>query len=243
MTKVPNWVLVAGLLAAGCEAPVTGWGDYGDGGAYAQHVSSSSGSGGSTPDSGAATGGDAASTGSSSGSSSGAAGSSGGSSGSSSGAGSSSSSSGSSSGGATGGGDGGIVVTCTSGVTSHADEGSSMKPGDTCVTCHSSGNSEANPLTIGGTVYPTLHEPTDCDGVSVTGATVVITDANSKVQTLTVNSVGNFLSSTAVATPYTASVVYNGTTLSMITPQTSGDCNSCHTVTGANGAPGRIMLP
>jgi hypothetical protein len=25
--------------------------------------------------------------------------------------------------------------------------------------------------------------------------------------------------------------------------QTSGDCNSCHTVNGANGAPGRIMAP
>jgi predicted CXXCH cytochrome family protein len=25
--------------------------------------------------------------------------------------------------------------------------------------------------------------------------------------------------------------------------QTTGDCNSCHTQSGANGAPGRILLP
>jgi len=29
----------------------------------------------------------------------------------------------------------------------------------------------------------------------------------------------------------------------MTAPQTSGDCNGCHTQTGANGAPGRITLP
>jgi hypothetical protein len=98
-------------------------------------------------------------------------------------------------------------------------------------------------LTIGGTVYATAHDPNDCNGVNVSGATVVITDANKNVLTIAVDSVGNFLSSASVATPYTASVVYNGNSLSMLTPQTSGDCNSCHTPTGANGAPGRVMLP
>ena len=233
MTKLPNWVLVGGLVVAGCGAPAQTWGDFGDAGPYGQHNGGSS-SGSSATDSGTGGGGDGG--GSSGGSSS--SGSS--SSGSSSGGGSSS---GSSSGGATGGGDGGIVVVCTSGVTSHSNEGSSMSPGDTCVSCHSSSNGEASMLTIGGTVYPTAHEPTNCDGVSVTGATVVITDANNKVQTLTVNSVGNFQSSASVAAPYKASVVYNGATLSMLTAQTSGDCNSCHTVDGANGAPGRVMLP
>ena len=29
----------------------------------------------------------------------------------------------------------------------------------------------------------------------------------------------------------------------MVAAQTSGDCNSCHTLAGTNGAPGRIMLP
>jgi len=29
----------------------------------------------------------------------------------------------------------------------------------------------------------------------------------------------------------------------MLTPLMTGDCNSCHTETGTNNAPGRIMLP
>jgi hypothetical protein len=238
MTKLPNWVLVGGLVVAGCGAPVQTWGDFGDAGPYGQHNGGSS-SGSSATDSGTGGGSSGSSGGSSNSGNSNSS-----SSGSSSGGGSTSgSSSSSSSGAATGGGDGGIVVVCTSGVTSHSNEGSSMSPGDTCVSCHSSSNGEASTLTIGGTVYPTAHEPTNCDGVSVTGATVVIIDANNKVQTLTVNSVGNFQSSASVAAPYKASVVYNGVTLSMITAQTSGDCNSCHTVDGANGAPGRVMLP
>ena len=118
-----------------------------------------------------------------------------------------------------------------------------MKPGEACVSCHASSQGEAPMLTIGGTVYPTAHEPNDCQGVNVTGATVVITDTNGKVTSLSVDSVGNFQSSSAIATPYTATVSYGGNTLSMVTPQTSGDCNSCHDVTGENGAPGRIMLP
>jgi hypothetical protein len=117
-----------------------------------------------------------------------------------------------------------------------------MTPGDTCVSCHA--KNPGTPLfTLGGTVYPSAHEPNHCNGVNVSGATVVITDANKKVLTLPVNSVGNFSSTAAVATPFTASVSYAGNTLAMLTPQTSGDCNACHTATGTNGAPGRIMLP
>jgi predicted CXXCH cytochrome family protein len=29
----------------------------------------------------------------------------------------------------------------------------------------------------------------------------------------------------------------------MVGKVTSGDCNSCHTTAGANGAPGRILVP
>jgi len=222
MTKLPNWVLVMGLVVAGCEAPAQSWGDFANEEAGPGPVGSSEAS--SATEAGREGGMDGPSGAASSSSSSG----SGGSSGSS----------------VDGGGtDVGFAVVCTSGVTSHADEGASMKPGDTCVTCHSSSNSEGGKLTIGGTVYPTEHEPTDCDGVNVNGATVVITDANGKVVTLAVNSVGNFDTSTAIATPYTASVTYDGQMLSMALPQTSGDCNSCHSVTGPNGAPGRITLP
>ena len=58
---------------------------------------------------------------------------------------------------------------------------------------------------------------------------------------------GNFHSPTTVAgltLPYTARVVSpSGSIIAMMTKQTSGDCNTCHTEQGADGAAGRILLP
>ena len=119
-----------------------------------------------------------------------------------------------------------------------------MHPGDACISCHTQNNGPS--FTIAGTVFPTAHELDDCNGSNGTtdGLQVVITDATGKVVTVAVNSVGNFHSSSTIATPFTATVkASNGKTRAMTTPQTSGDCNSCHTEQGANGAPGRIMAP
>jgi hypothetical protein len=133
-------------------------------------------------------------------------------------------------------------VQCTSGLTWGGGEGSSlMNPGMACIACHSRGSGPR--YTIAGTVYPTAHEPDLCEGAS--GITVVITDANGNTfSTHASNSSGNFSLGGAIALPYRAQVVNaSGATRAMATPQTSGDCNSCHTVSGANGAPGRIMAP
>ena len=119
---------------------------------------------------------------------------------------------------------------------------SDMNPGKACITCHSTMNGPS--LTIGGTVYPTGHEPDLCNGANGTnGARVVITGADGKVQTLTPGTSGNFNSRTSVALPFKAKVTYMGRERAMATPQSTGDCNSCHTQNGANGAPGRIVLP
>jgi mono/diheme cytochrome c family protein len=134
-------------------------------------------------------------------------------------------------------------VQCSSGVTTMLREGSRMRPGDTCVSCHAQSGGEAPMFSIGGTVYNTAHEPTNCNGVNVAGASVVITDANNKTFTISVNSAGNFYTSAPVATPFHAKVLYGGAERAMSAAQTSGDCDSCHTESGANGAPGRIMLP
>jgi hypothetical protein len=119
-------------------------------------------------------------------------------------------------------------------------ESPSMHPGVACIACHSSG--EGPRFAIAGTVYPTAHEPDDCNGVSG-GIAVVITDANGTSHSLSVNGAGNFYSSTRIPTPYTASVTANGKTRTMTASQTNGDCNSCHTEHGAQSAPGRIMAP
>lgn len=141
-------------------------------------------------------------------------------------------------GGATGTGAGGAAASvCTSKVTYSGGNGPTMRPGASCRGCHG--------FTVSGTIYPTAHEPTNCNGVNgSTGARVVITGANGQTLTLTPSAAGNFYSSTQFGASFTAKITTSaGGTRSMLTMQTSGDCNSCHTQNGANGAPGRIMAP
>ena len=139
----------------------------------------------------------------------------------------------------------GAAAVCTSKMNwTGGNNGSAlMNPGRACISCHAN-NGEAPQFTLAGTLYPTGHEPDLCDGVNgTTGARVVITDANNRTITLTPNAAGNFTYTGALATPYLASVTYQGRERIMPAGQTSGDCNACHTQNGANGAPGRITLP
>jgi mono/diheme cytochrome c family protein len=145
-----------------------------------------------------------------------------------------------------GGGGGNVPAVCTSGTFwSGNRKGPTMQPGRACITCHES--EEDDPVVwVGGTVYPTLHEPDGCYGVAGE-ATVVITDAAGRVVSLPVGSTGNFSlpakSSAPLTMPIRAKVVKNGKERAMATPQSTGNCNGCHTQSGANGAPGRILAP
>jgi hypothetical protein len=118
-----------------------------------------------------------------------------------------------------------------------------MHPGGTCIACHSSG--EGPSYVIAGTVFPTMTELTDCNGSNGAGTlSVVVTGADNNVVTIPVNDVGNFYTRQRVVFPFHAKVVSStGKELSMTDPQSTGDCNGCHTAVGANGAPGRIMAP
>jgi mono/diheme cytochrome c family protein len=131
-----------------------------------------------------------------------------------------------------------------------------MMPGQACIKCHLQNQEgfDGPPIfTIAGTVFDTGHVPDNCKPpatVDLTQAQVVITDKNGAVITLTPRALsGNFYTEQPVATPYTAKVVYKGQERKMATPQTSGDCNGCHTDAGTNTtpgaapAPGRIALP
>ncbi len=148
-----------------------------------------------------------------------------------------------------------------------------MYPGRACIACHTK-EREGPRFTVAGTVFPTAHEPDDCNGVAGPGPRVVITDAKGRTFTIPVNDVGNFglelqseddedgdddakgeeeedddddegvtKTRIAVAFPYTAKVVSDGRERAMVTPQKDGDCNGCHTETGTNVAPGRIVAP
>ncbi|MGZ6098861.1 MAG: hypothetical protein ACXWLL_10735, partial [Myxococcaceae bacterium] len=104
---------------------------------------------------------------------------------------------------------------------------------------------------VAGTVYPTGHEPDDCDSTAASGATVTVTDKNGTSRSFSVNSVGNFFGSASggwPVFPITATVTFNGKTRSMGTAVPSGDCNACHTqggtaVGGIPAPPGRVALP
>jgi len=135
-------------------------------------------------------------------------------------------------------------VACTSNMmwTRGNSGGGSMDPGMACVTCHSMG--EGPRFAIAGTVYPTAHEPDKCIGGGAAAISqVVITGADGQVITLTPNASGNFSYGGTLAQPYKAKVTSMGRERAMIAAQTSGDCNSCHTESGAMMAPGRVMLP
>ena len=123
---------------------------------------------------------------------------------------------------------------------SSGDQGSpSMHPGGNCIECHSSG--EGPHFSIAGTVMNDSKDDTNCDGVS--GVTIALKGSDGQTVTLTSNGAGNFYSSNAVATPYTVTLTYNGKTRQMTAAQTDMNCANCHTAEGANGAPGRILLP
>src|SRR5438445_547285 len=68
-----------------------------------------------------------------------------------------------------------VTVTCSS--TTYWDTTAAaselMHPGKTCIGCHAATGGPS--YTIAGTVYPTMHEPDDCNGVdgTVTGMTVL----------------------------------------------------------------------
>lgn len=123
-------------------------------------------------------------------------------------------------------------------------ESERMHPGGNCISCHLS-SGEGPAFTFAGTVMGAYDDAQDCRGIP--GVLVEIVDANGDVAlSLTTNAAGNFFSQvnpTSIDMPYTARVSYDGRTREMGGPQTTGNCMNCHTEAGANGAPGRILLP
>lgn len=148
---------------------------------------------------------------------------------------------------------GSMPVDCSSEVywTQGDHESPLMHPGRACLTCHDTvvGEDIKGRFGIAGTVYPTAHEVDDCNGASGSAGDlkVVITTADNQTLTLPVNGAGNFMYDQVemgpIMFPIKAKVVRGADELAMATPQTTGDCNSCHTQAGLEGAPGRILAP
>jgi hypothetical protein len=137
------------------------------------------------------------------------------------------------------------VSVCTSGVTTSPTDTPSelMNPGMTCIACHNI-DEQGPEFELGGTLYPTAHEPDSCGGVL--GYRILVIDAAGNVHTTDTNANGNFYieaTNTPMPKPYRAMVVHGTDIKQMKTPQTDGDCNGCHTEWGKNGAPGRVKAP
>jgi hypothetical protein len=150
----------------------------------------------------------------------------------------------------------GCLGTQMAGMSTVASE--NMDPGWACQACHKGQNFQnQNPMGYSassrayyfmGTVFPDFHENDLCIDVNAGGVTVQIYDASGAMQyEMTPNNVGNFYIASKQANltlPYTASITGpTGKKRWMLTPQVIGDCNTCHTVQGLNGAPGRIVIP
>ncbi|MDB4937380.1 MAG: hypothetical protein JWP87_4352 [Labilithrix sp.] len=132
-----------------------------------------------------------------------------------------------------------------------------MHPGVACNACH--GKLGGPNLAFAGTVYRGgLHDVDDCNGTGPPPpVTVVITDKMGKTVNAKVNEAGNFYVEAeqggpakgpgggggGFKAPFRAKIVDGTKVRAMTGSVTSGDCNSCHTPAGKNGAPGRILAP
>lgn len=116
-------------------------------------------------------------------------------------------------------------------------QGPLMNPGENCLGCHDGTNREAPAYTVAGTIFDSA---TAGATAGVSGATVIITDANQVETRLTTNAAGNFYTGKAIAAPYSVAVERNGKRAAMASKPSTGGCSSCHASPPANGAPGRI---
>jgi hypothetical protein len=148
-----------------------------------------------------------------------------------------------------------VAPRCTSGTTWTGGNRESplMQPGEACIACHLKPSGGPR-FAFGGTVYPSAHEPSQCNGAdgsrSARGAQVVVTDAAGTSFTAGVNAAGNFyFEARALVMPIKAKMLFQGRERLMLGAVPSGDCNACHNQAGTTTiadtlkAPGRILLP
>ncbi|MCA9667900.1 MAG: hypothetical protein KC503_20020 [Myxococcales bacterium] len=118
-----------------------------------------------------------------------------------------------------------------------------MHPGRECLKCHQA-NRRAPVLLVAGTIYRIADERSDCAGAA--GATVLVIDDNGVRYERTTNATGNFFirqsDAPDFAMPYRTEVTFGAKTYSMYPSTDNGDCNTCHTPSGAQKAVGRACV-
>lgn len=127
---------------------------------------------------------------------------------------------------------------CGPDVSGCGGEGQNMLPGADCLACHSegSGEREAAPWSVGGTVFADL-----AGTAGVKDAIVRVTDATGHTVELRSGTSGNFYSAGALTAPFTVEVEYDGQVKAMGGEAPTGACNSCHKCDGEAG--GKLYAP
>lgn len=153
--------------------------------------------------------------------------------------------------------------TCLSGVyepmpvAGDAHGGPTMSPGWACRACHAGqdfmGQNPGGVLARSdqlnqfmGTVFRSAHEKDLCaPQLGLTGQVQILDMSGTIRARLPFDAHGNFNGNAPAGMPssYRAKVVTAAGERMMQTGQTTGDCNTCHTVSGREGAPGRIFVP
>lgn len=139
---------------------------------------------------------------------------------------------------------------CASGrYWSRGDHGDNfMHPGRACIECHTE-RRRGPVFSVAGTIFNARHEENECygnagDPVSGRRTWVIVEDQSGVPFVIEPNPSGNFYTTHEFRFPLRRVWVQSpsGHIAEMDNPP-SGDCNSCHTREGADGAPGRIIAP
>jgi hypothetical protein len=123
-----------------------------------------------------------------------------------------------------------------------------MHPGRACIQCHTE-RARGPVFSVAGTLFNARHEENECfgnAGDAVTGRRtwVEVVDQSNRPFIIEPNPSGNFYTTHEFRFPLKRIRVItpSGHVAQMDDPP-SGDCNTCHTREGIEGAPGRVIAP
>jgi hypothetical protein len=132
-------------------------------------------------------------------------------------------------------GGGGVANVCGSNciaMTTATTDGH-HNPGMACLDCHVSGGAASSfPWTAAGTLYNNA-----TGGAAIAGATIELVDANNQTVRIVTSTNGNFYTLTPLTYPVKARASGCPNDVTMSSPASSGNCNSCH------GSTMRVHLP
>jgi hypothetical protein len=119
-----------------------------------------------------------------------------------------------------------------------------MTPGRPCIDCHAK-TPRTPQYTVAGTVFANAREPDDCNGVDGLGVAIALMSENGveMAPRIALNGVGNFFIARALPAQYRVKIIAQGRESVMQGLVNNGDCNLCHTASGASGASGRLVRP